>query len=83
VARQGTNQYAFYRGTTYVGAPPAPANAPAQPPSADKPAATAPTLEGNLRIQNSENQSRQMERLQDRFKQAPAAPSGVQVEKAY
>jgi tetratricopeptide (TPR) repeat protein len=83
VARQGTNQYAFYRGTTYVGAPPAPANAPAQPPMSGKPGMAAPALEENLRIQNSANQLRQMERLQDRLKQAPAAPSGVQVEKAY
>ncbi len=69
VARQGTAQYAFYRGTTHVGAPPAPNAAPAdanQP--AGKPAnpSNSETLEQNLRMLNNENQIRQIERLQNR-----------------
>jgi hypothetical protein len=70
VARRGTAQYAFYRGTTHVGAPPAPNAAPADAnqsaPQAGKPQ-TSETLEQNLRIQNYSNQIRQIERLQNRY----------------
>jgi TolA-binding protein len=78
VARRDSGQYAFYRGTTHVGAPPAPpAATPTEP---GKPAENAPaqSLEMNLRLQNSANQSRQLDRLQQRYA-APAAP-GVQIE---
>jgi hypothetical protein len=82
VARRGSAQYAFYRGTTQIGAPPAPAKSEptaAPAPGADEtPPAEYQSLEGNIRLQNSTNQIRQLERLQNRYN-APAAP-GVQVE---
>src|SRR5579864_8124707 len=82
VARKDTSQYAFYRGTSYVGAAPVPAEA--QKPS-DAGVNAQPqgseTLEQNLRSLNFENQSRQIDRLQQRYN-APAAPGpqGVQVQ---
>ncbi|RUL89070.1 tetratricopeptide repeat protein [Tautonia sociabilis] len=75
VARREGDQYAFYRGTSPVGAP--------EPPSApaESPASTAePSLEENLRLQNSANQLRQIERLQQRYQDTG---KGVQVDKAY
>ncbi|WP_074310399.1 MG2 domain-containing protein [Singulisphaera sp. GP187] len=70
VARRGTAQYAFYRGTTHVGAPPAPpagANAPAA--GAKPTEEPSQSLDENLRIQNNSNQMRQIERLQNRYNQ--------------
>ena len=71
VARQGTARYAFYRGKTYVGAPPAPpagaANAPAPPQKAGEPQSQA--LDENLKILNSSNQMRQIERLEKRYQE--------------
>jgi alpha-2-macroglobulin len=72
VARKGDGQYAFYRGTARVGAPPAPnampgaANRDAGP---DRQAPNSETLEQNLMIQNYSNQVRQIERLQNRYNQ--------------
>jgi hypothetical protein len=86
VARKGTNQYAFYRGKQHVGQP-----APRKPAvEAGKPAEGRPDADGavqsqdlgkNLKIQNNENQARQIDRLQQRYR-APenAAPAGVPVE---
>ena len=72
VARKGAGQYAFYRGTSRVGAPPKPALA--------KPSATwgepnpdaSQSLGQNLNLQNSMNQRRQIERLENRYNEAPA-----------
>ncbi len=74
VARKGTNQYAFYRGTSRVGAPPVPA-APTAP--GGKPGDPAPAqiqagqqdqgLDANLKSLNSDNQNRQINRLQNRY----------------
>ena len=86
VARKGTSQYAFHRGTALVGAPPPPANAPAEVKAADKPGAdwaNAQTLEQNLRQLNEGNRSKQIDRLNDRYNAAPAQQKGVQVQKAY
>ena len=82
VARRGSDQYAFYRGTASVGAPPrTPAN---QAPVPGKPAEAAAegevSLELNLRLQNSANQLRQIERLDRRYQDGG---KGVQVDKAY
>ncbi|WP_406697489.1 MG2 domain-containing protein [Singulisphaera sp. Ch08] len=78
VARRGTAQYAFYRGTTHVGAPHAPANDKAAFEASPKPAdAPSQSLDDNLRIQNSSNQMRQIERLQNRYNQAE--PGGAAV----
>lgn len=60
---------------------------PAETPPATPNAAAAPTnkpakseaLDENLKSQNYANQSRQIERLQQRYA-APAAPAGVQVQ---
>ena len=76
VARRGASQYAFYRGTTRVGPPSAKPNQAAEP--AAKPSAAAPALDGNLRMQNSVNQSRNIDRLKSRY--GNAAMPGVQVE---
>jgi hypothetical protein len=70
VARKGTAQYAFYRGTAYVGAQPpaAPidaAKAPARP-QAEAPAA-GEALDKNLKDVNMSNQMRQIDRLQQRY----------------
>jgi tetratricopeptide (TPR) repeat protein len=75
VVRKGASQYAFYRGTKYVGQPPQ-ANAPAaapQPPaqqgqgqgSAGKP--MDQSLDANLKMQNTSNAIQQIERLQQRY----------------
>ncbi len=80
VARKGASQYAFYRGTTRVGAPPAP---PAPPPADASPTAPAmpredgkpgraESLDRNLKIQNTINQDRQVDRLHERYLPAPA-----------
>jgi uncharacterized protein YfaS (alpha-2-macroglobulin family)/TolA-binding protein len=82
VARTEANQYAFYRGTTSVGAPPA---TPALRSSGEGPASGAgasPTLDENLKGLNRSNQERQIDRLQKRYGQE-GKPQGVQVEKAY
>jgi hypothetical protein len=74
VARKGAGQYAFYRGTTRVGAPPK-APAPVRSYSdiqGDKPAEAgdnSQALDNNLKIQNSINQDRQINRLQNRYQE--------------
>ena len=83
VARRGTGQYAFYRGTTSVGATPAETNAPAAP-NAEKPArdqgqAGGMTLEQNLRGLNIQNQVRAIDRLQNRFNEGR---KGIRAEEA-
>ncbi|HZW33519.1 MAG TPA: hypothetical protein VFF52_22560, partial [Isosphaeraceae bacterium] len=73
VARQGSAQYAFYRGAQYVGQPPQPAGttpaaqAPAQGQNAAQP--MDQSLDANITIQNSANYFRQIERLQQRYDQ--------------
>jgi hypothetical protein len=75
VARRGAAAYAFYRGKTYVGTPPA-ANAPAAPAQQPAPQGAPQTgkpglqsLDENLKALNSSNASRQVERLQNRYQQ--------------
>ncbi len=69
VARKDTIQYAFYRGTSYVGTPPTPpapaANA-QQGQQATMPALNQ-SLDANLRSQNSANYMRQIQRLENRY----------------
>jgi alpha-2-macroglobulin len=78
VARQGTAQYAFNRGTTYVGQP---IDVPPPPPGQPVPQAGEAnwgtlnqSLDSNLKMQNTTNSLRQIERLQQRFA-APADKS--------
>jgi hypothetical protein len=74
VVRKETAQYAFYRGTTFVGQPPQPNRAPAQgegqaaQPAANAPPALNQALDANLRFQNQSNSERQIQRLQERYK---------------
>ncbi len=77
VARRETDQYAFYRGQTPVGAPPEPATPESK---STTPSGDAESLDRNLRQENFMNQMRQIDRLQERYKSV--AP-GVQVDKAY
>jgi tetratricopeptide (TPR) repeat protein len=80
VARNGDAQYAFYRGTNYVGPrqPPAPsagdrgAAAPAQNAAAP---AKDQALDAILKEQNFSNSVRQIERLQQRYN--PVNPKGA------
>jgi len=87
VARKGAGQYAFYRGTAPVGAGSTitsfngATKTEAGQPGAQAPAGGAKpdasqALDKNLREQNTNNQIRQLDRLQDRYKAIPA-PSGV------
>jgi uncharacterized protein YfaS (alpha-2-macroglobulin family)/TolA-binding protein len=89
VARLGSEQYAFYRGTTYIGKPmpQAPAQqqqAQGQAPAGAEAATAMPAdkegLDANLRQQNSANSIRQIERLERRLSvpkgQKPGAAAG-------
>ncbi len=77
VARKGSNQYAFHRGKTFVGqaAPATPGSVPAANMPAEK-----PDLQQNVRGLNTMNQSKQMERLQQRYN---TEEKGVKVKQAY
>jgi alpha-2-macroglobulin len=79
VARKGTAQYAFYRGKTNVGSGQlatyqgqqqkqhaSRGQQPGQSPAADK---QDESLDNNLKMQNSSNQIRQIERLQNRYQE--------------
>ena len=77
VARKGANEYAFHRGTTFVGqAPNAPAGLPNKPDASNAPA----DLQQNVRGMNSSNQMRQLQRLDQRFQ---SQDKGVKVKAAY
>ena len=83
VVRKGAAEYAFYRGTTYVGqppVPPAPTNGQqaGQQAPANSPPGMNQALDANLRMQNSTNYERQIRRLQERYQQVePAKPPGA------
>ena len=64
VARKGTAQFAFYRGTTSLAVPAVPRGTPDQAGQS----LGIPSLEQNLRQLNGENQMRNSIRLQDRYK---------------
>ncbi|MDR3638832.1 MAG: hypothetical protein P4L84_33805, partial [Isosphaeraceae bacterium] len=66
VARKDAAEYAFYRGKTFVGQPAAPDQPALQTPAPQAPANPQDLYE-NVRLQNSTNQLRQIERLQKRF----------------
>jgi uncharacterized protein YfaS (alpha-2-macroglobulin family)/TolA-binding protein len=81
VARRGTAQYAFYRGTAYVGQPPQP---PAPAARAAGGGASDPNmppqnqaLDANLKMENSANNLKQIERLQQRYNPPTVNPKGA------
>jgi hypothetical protein len=78
VARKGTDRYAFHRGTTFVGPPPTPANAPAEGKPGQQP--EPQDLRQNVQMQNLGNQKRQLQRLEERYR---TQEKGVKVKQAY
>lgn len=88
IAKHGDQEFAFYRGKTPIGplvAGPQGGGGggqqPGQPPAFNKPArpGASQSLEDNLKMMNSGNQLRQMERLQYRYNQGG---KGVEVQNA-
>ncbi len=83
VARVGTGRYAFYRGATLVGTnhPPIIAKPRAAEPTEPEPSKAGgnETLEQNLRNLNLQNQTRGIDRLQNRF---GAGRKGIQAQEA-
>ncbi len=81
VARMGDARYAFYRGTNYVGPRPpaggAGGQSPQPPPSPAQAAGVDQSLDANLKMQNSANSIRQIERLQQRYNQPPENRKGA------
>ena len=78
VARKGTAQYAFYRGTNSVGAPPPPPNAGARKRVAGTNAVPhEQALDANLKMQNTSNSIKQIERLQQRYAQPADKAKGA------
>ncbi len=76
VARKGSAQYAFYRGTTYLGqaVPQPPSSLPAGGQIAPATPGLSQELDVNLREQNTANSIRQIERLEKRLS-APKVPT--------
>jgi prepilin-type processing-associated H-X9-DG protein len=81
VSRKGDSQYAFYRGTTYVGPPPAPTEGKQEipvPARAGEDASKAnQSLDANLKQQNAENTTRQIQRLERRYNPPPESLKGA------
>ncbi len=71
VARKGAGQYAFYRGVARVGASTPAAPPAASEPKADESAKAGESLEKNLKIENSTNQGKQIDRLLQRYREKP------------
>jgi len=73
VVRKGTAEYAFYRGTTTVGAPaPPPATPGEDRAKAEKSQVESQSLDADLKLRNQSNSFRQLQRLEQRYQ--PAAP---------
>jgi tetratricopeptide (TPR) repeat protein len=84
VIRKDAAAYAFYRGTEYLGQQPAPA-ATAREQNVERQAPQNPALnqalDANLKLQNTSNNLKQIQRLQERYKnpesdKAKGAPAG-------
>jgi hypothetical protein len=69
---KGAPRYAFHRGTIAVGAPPTPTPLPGKAKSIQDAEQPPQSLEENLKRQNTSNQMRQIERLEQRYQAAPA-----------
>jgi hypothetical protein len=87
VVRKEGAEYAFHRGSAFIGQPPAPLAQPPgpqagkaanqQPAAANAPALNQ-ALDANLKMQNESNTARQIQRLQERYQlPQPAAPKGA------
>ena len=85
VVRKDTTGYAFYRGTSFVGQPPPPPVPPGQAQQGQNQATQMPALnqalDANLKMQNSSNNLKQIQRLQERYKPSESdrsrgAPAG-------
>jgi alpha-2-macroglobulin len=75
VARKGNSQYAFFRGTTYIGEELVVGRGSITP--AQKPAQPEQSLDTNLKMQNSANSIKQIERLQQRYAQPADKSKGA------
>jgi hypothetical protein len=79
VARRGNAQYAFYRGTRYLGvAPEAEPNVggePASPPT--KPGQEEESLDANIQLLNRSNNLKQIQRLEQRYAQPADKSKGA------
>jgi hypothetical protein len=79
VARKGTAQYAFYRGTAFVGPPAQQAfrsdGAAAQ--NAPAPATSEESLDANIKLQNESNNRQQILRLEQRYGQPTEKSKGA------
>ena len=79
VARKGDLEYAFYRGSTYLG-PHEPAKPMAVPADGQRPrlrSAPNQALDSNLKLQNEANNLKQLNRLQQRYNQPPEMRKGA------
>ena len=82
VARKGDLEYAFYRGTTFMG-PQQRFMSDDGAPAASQKAAEAPnqppgeSLDSNLKSQNSTNNLKQLKRLQERYNQPAEMRKGA------
>ena len=74
---QGHAQYAFYRGTTFVGQAPQSATRSDRAAGQHAPASAEESLDANLKLQNSANSLRQNERLQQRYAQPADKSKGA------
>jgi tetratricopeptide (TPR) repeat protein len=82
VSRKGDSQYAFYRGTTYVGppqirVPEPPTESKLQQPASEKAGDANQSLDANLKQQNTDNYTRQIQRLERRYNVRPESIKGA------
>ena len=78
IAREGESRYAFFRGETWLGAPP---NAPAVPAQPAAPQGQQLDYQNNLNIENGKIQDFNNGRFNEQRRQAPN--KGVQMKQAY
>ena len=78
IAREGESRYAFFRGETWLGAPP---NAPATPSQQARAQGQQIDYQGNLDVQNFQIQQSNNDKFNLQRRQAPS--KGVQTQQAY
>ena len=77
IAREGESRYAFFRGETWLGAPPEAAPAPAQQPATQQQI----DYQGNLNLENAKIQDFNKSKFDEQRRQAPS--KGVQMKEAF